>query len=161
MERCGRMSRAPYSTKKPKVVYEDTPIRGVSNPEMEPEQEAAPKTEATRGGVVTQPKEGLPEVHLGEYHDPADRFKPRREPEPKPVIVGRAAPIQEEPVKPVSEPTSHRLTDVIDVKPGDWGNIGLKNPFGGATTTLLPTDTTTSGKPEATRFKVEPVKGKK
>jgi len=147
-----KTSRAPYSAKKPKVVYEDTPTRGIPDAEPEPEPTPPPETEATRGGIVAQPKENLPEAHLGQYHDPADRFKPREPPPQKPVIVGRSAPEQAEPRETASEPTTHRLTEAAGVKPGDWGNIGLKNPF---------SDAAASGKPEATRFKVEPIRRKK
>lgn len=143
-------ARAPFSTRKPKPrEFEEPPIVSSAPVTPEPQREQALETTPTLGGIPQTGRE-VPTTHLGEYHDPASRYK-KVPVKPVKVIAGRDAPPQTEAVENVTEPTFTLVTEPIKVGLGQWASLSQRGT----------PDTSISGKPEATRFGVTPIKGGK
>jgi hypothetical protein len=139
--------RAPFSSRKAKrVVFEDNPKVGPSIPPVEIEEPHL-KTEALGGGIPAEEKQ-LPPVHLGEYHDPAHRFKPRVEPPQKKIIPLNPAPAQPVTQTTEAKPTAAHLSEQKETNLGGWAQAALRS---------TPDYTAVNGE-KLTRSKTTPVK---
>ena len=139
------MSRAPYSTRKPKKPeHAEPPNVGIAD--VPAEVPTQTRTTPTGGGIVQEEKE-LPVSHLGEEHTFTQLLASRRSLKPEtPTIRGRRTPPTRKDDKLVSEPTTAKITGRREVTIGEWANIPL-------TTTI---DATVDNRPKATGFKLEP-----
>lgn len=141
------MSRAPYSTKKPKKPeYEEPPTVGITDVPAETPPQTRTIPTATEGGIPQTDKE-LSIAQLGEEHTFTHLLATRRSLKPDtPTIHGRRAPKMVENTPIISEPTTTKVTDEKTVTIGRWGNIPLTTPI----------DTVVDNRPRATSFKLEP-----
>jgi len=139
------VSRAPYSTKKPKKPeYREPPTVGVTDVPLETPTQT--RTTPTEGGIPREEK-ALPVSHFEQEHTFTQLLASRRSQKPEPpTIHGRQAPKHVADERVVVEPTSAKMVDRREVTIGQWANIPL--------TTII--DTVVDNRPKATGFKLEP-----